>query len=129
MKIDLNYFYKTFDGQKVPKAGPGLDPETGKPYKEIQYLTLRDVIEQVLLIQRSCPMCGASSEKLSGDEKERRCILAEEIHKEGEEFELGIDDLKMLKDLIDDNFPPLVVRQSRQILDPKGKDNNKSKPN
>lgn len=122
MKIDLDYFYKTFDGQKVPKMDPGLDPETGRPYTNIQFLTLKDVLKQALLIP-------SPSEKISGDEKERRCILAEKIHSEPKEIELGIDDLKMLKDLIDEHYPPLVVRQSRQILDPKGKDNNKSKPN
>ena len=122
MKIDLGYFYKTFDGQKVPKMDPSLNPETGKPHTEIQFLTLRDVLKQVLLIPRP-------TEKISGDEKERRCILAEEVHKAINEYEFGIDDLKMLKDLVDEHYPPLVVRQTRQILDPKGEENGKREDN
>ena len=122
MKIDLGYFYKTFDGQKVPKMDPSLNPETGKPHAEIQFLTLRDVLKQALLIPRP-------TEKISGDEKERRCILAEEVHKAINEYELGIDDLKMLKDLVDEHYPPLVVRQTRQILDPKGEEDGKREDN
>lgn len=122
MKIDLNYYFKTFDGQKVPKMDPGLDPKTGKPYTEIQHLTLKDVLEQVLLVL-------PQQSQISGSDKVRRYSLAFKIHEADGEIDLPVADLSMLKDLVGNHYPPLVVAQSWEILDPKGDENGKRKDN
>ena len=61
------------------------------------------------------------NERISGEEKVRRAVLAETIYKAKNEIELDLDEMKSLKDLIGQHGSPLVVKQAWDILDPKTK--------
>jgi len=112
MKVNLDYYFHSLDGKKILKKEQG-SKFTDKPPAEVEYMQLRDALETALLTIEP-------GEKITGEEKVRRHNLAVKIHNTVGEIELGLDNLKLLKDLVGVRFPPLIVAQSWQILDPQG---------
>jgi len=55
---------------------------------------------------------------MDGIEKARRYFLAIEIHTAKNQVELSVDDIKLIKDEIGRVYPPLIVGQAYEILDP-----------
>jgi len=97
MKIDLSTKVSNLDGTPIPDAD-------GKP------TTLRSIFCNVLTTQQQ-------GETISGVEKVKRYNLATRIYS-SDEIDLGIDDIKLLRDLVADGYVPLVVGQVWNILDP-----------
>jgi len=85
-----------------------LKGETLKDKEKI--LTLKDVSANALL--------GNYDEKIDGEEKLKRFLLATRIYEANDELELNIDEIKMTKDLIARGYSTLVTGRALQILDP-----------
>jgi hypothetical protein len=56
---------------------------------------------------------------LSGEEKARRYELALRIQEATVEIDLSVDDISFVKKLCDTHFPPLVMGQTRRMLEGK----------
>lgn len=97
MKIDTTHVLRTLDGEE-------LKDQKNKP------LTLGAIFTLALLDPEQ-------SKKSDGDEKAKRGCLAFEIQSAKKFIDLDIDALKMLKDLIGEKFPPIVVWQVWPILE------------
>jgi len=116
---DLGKVFKTLDGRNMTvnimddeKGSLGGQKVTKKD------LTLREVITNSLL----APPPQGQRDQMEGAEKARRYYLAMEIHKTKNQIELSVDDVKLIKDEIGRVYPPLIVGQAYEILDPpKGK--------
>ena len=116
---DLNKVFKTLDGRNMTvnimedeKGSLGGQKVTKKD------LTLREVITNSLL----APPPQGQRDQMEGAEKARRYFLAIEIYTEKNQVELSVDDIKLIKDEIGRVYPPLIVGQAYEILDPpKGK--------
>ena len=100
MKIDLNYVFKTLDGTPLKN-------------KEKDF-TMKSACINALTL-------SVPNERISGEEKVKRAILAEDIYRTENEINLNVDNLKMIKDLIGQIGSPLVVKQAWDVLDPKTK--------
>ena len=74
-------------------------------------LTLKDVSANALL-------GNYQDEKIDGEEKLKRFLLATKIYESKDELELTIDEIKMTKDLIARGYSTLVTGRALQILDP-----------
>ena len=74
-------------------------------------LTLRLVCTQALTALRQ------QDQGLSGEEKFKRGILAEQIYM-NDEVELKAEDISLLKKLIGETFNALVILRTWRILDP-----------
>ena len=74
-------------------------------------LTLKDVSANALL-------GNYQDEKIDGEEKLKRFLLATKIYESNGELELSIDEVKMTKDLIAKGYSTLVTGRALQILDP-----------
>ena len=97
MKINLLTEIVNLDGTVIPETD-------GKP------MTLRSVFCNALITQKQ-------GETLPGIDKVNRYNLATQIFS-SEEINLGVDDVKLLRDLVADGYIPLVVGQVWNILDP-----------
>lgn len=114
---DLNKVFKTLDGRDMTvnivddeKGSIGGQKVTKKD------LTLREVMTNAIL---SPPQNQQNPrEQIEGAEKARRYYLAMEIHKSKKQIELNVDDIKLIKDEIGRVYPPLIVGQAFEILDP-----------
>lgn len=73
---------------------------------------LRMVLENALLTD-------TNEKRVKPDEKVRRLDLALRIHQEKEEIDLGLDDLKMLKDDVLVIYGPLIAGRACKILEGK----------
>ena len=100
MKIDLNYVFKTLDGTPIKN--------------EEKEFTMKSACVNALTL-------SVPNERISGEDKVKRAILAEDIYRAENEINLNVDDLKMIKDLIGQVGSPLIVKQAWDILDPKTK--------
>lgn len=60
-----------------------------------------------------------ADENLSGEAKLKRFVLGQKIQKSDEPIELGIDELKEIKDLVGKSQAPLVVGQVWNFLEGK----------
>ena len=98
MKINLLTEVANLDGTPIPEGA------NGKP------MTLRSVFCSALVGQKQ-------GEVISGIEKVRRYNLATQIFS-NDKIDLGIDDIKLLRDLVADGYIPLIVGQVWNILDP-----------
>ena len=97
MQINLLTEIVNLDGTPIPEA-------SGKP------MTLRSVFCNALTTQKQ-------GETISGIDKVGRYNLAIQIFS-AEEIDLGVDDVKLLRDIVADGYVPLVVGQIWNILDP-----------
>ena len=114
---DLDKVFKTLDGRNMTISV--MDDEQGslggqKVTKAD--LTLREVITNSILSPQRDQQ--NPREKIDGNEKARRCYLAMEIYKAKKQIELNVDDIKLIKDEIGRVYPPLIVGQAYEILDP-----------
>lgn len=112
---DLGKVFKTLDGRNMTINI--MEDEKGslggqKVMKKD--LTLREVITNSLL----APPPQGQRDQMEGAEKARRYYLAMEIHKANKQVELSVDDIKLIKDEIGRVYPPLIVGQAYEILDP-----------
>lgn len=90
--------------QIVNLGGTPIPEADGKP------MTLKSIFCNALIGQRQ-------GEAITGIEKVRRYNLAMSIYNSTEAC-LGMDDTKLLRDLVADGYTPLVVGQVWNILDP-----------
>lgn len=107
MKIDFNQELKTIEGNTLMRA-----KQEGGAVVELP-ATLKWAAVEALLATR-----GEQS-KLSGEEKAKRYDLALKIQESEGALELGVDDVSLIKKLCDENFAPLIVGQTRKLLDAK----------
>jgi len=112
---DLGKTFKTLDGRNMTvniiddeKGSVGGQKVTKKD------LTLREVITNSIL----SPPPQGQRDQMEGAEKARRYYLAIEIHTAINQIELSVDDIKLIKDEIGRVYPPLIVGQAYEILDP-----------
>lgn len=129
MKIDLNYKFKTLDGNDIPEQGTNLTVEkllsieTWEEFQKFQSgltkgkpFILRKACVNVLLMTE---IDGAGRPKeLKGEEKVERFELAKEIHKSAGLVDLQSEQIALLKKLIARAYGPLTVGQAWQVLDP-----------
>ena len=105
MKIDFNQELKTIEGDTL-KRNKMLDGGTSVHVPA----TLKWAAIEALL--SSLP-----EEKTSGEEKGRRYELALRIQEAAEPLDLSIEDIACVKKLCDANFAPLIVGQTRRMLE------------
>ena len=77
-----------------------------------------------------CPQCKyqiRTLEKLSGEEKVKRFLLATKIYDSTDPINIGTKDIELLKDLIAKSYLPLIVGQAWLVLDPDGAEEKKEK--
>ena len=129
MKIDLNYKIRNLEGEFIKDQVADLD-EAGNPKRDKEGfpllktgkpITLRAVCIRALLNPpaRQDPQTGRMMPiQMPAEEKIKRYNLAVEIQKAKNPMELSIDEIKLLKDLIGEKYPPLTVGQAWEILDP-----------
>ncbi|GAF86145.1 unnamed protein product [marine sediment metagenome] len=127
-KIDFNISFKYLDGVDVPAGDDEIEKDKdGKEIKKKKSppFTLKTACVNVLLSEQLglcvCPHCRAEvkvPEKLSGEEKCRRFMLATKIFDGKNSVDIGTKDIELLKDMIAKNYPPLTVGQAWAILDP-----------
>ena len=112
---DLNKVFKTLDGRNMTVNIVEDEQGTlGGQKVTKKDLTLREVITNSLL----APPPQGQRDQMEGAEKARRYFLAIEIHKAKNQVELSVDDIKLIKDEIGRVYPPLIVGQAYEILDP-----------
>lgn len=114
MQVNFEQTINDFDGEPIPYMRPGPQPNTvmpvldkdGKP----QPLTLRLVsINSLMQLERD----------IDGAEKCKRDQLAGNIYQSKGVVELEVEDVALLKKLIDKNYQhPRVVSAAWQMLDP-----------
>ena len=135
---ELDAVFKTLDG-KILKAAVFEEVEKDEmdekgniiqkkgTQKQVQKdLTLRAVMTNALLTEQlqACQFCGRSgvSERISGEEKARRCYLSTEIYRAKDEVDIDREDVKLVKEQIGKVYPSLIVGQAWRMLEPvKGK--------
>lgn len=131
MKIDFNYKFKELDGKIIPEQPDGVEEKDGKVVKKkFPPFTLRTASVNALsgasLEQINCPRCDSTlrlPEQISGEKKCERFELARKIHSSNGIVDLGVDDIKLLKELIAKALPSnLIVGQAWEILDPHKKE-------
>jgi len=96
MKINFNVGLKNLKGETLK------DKEKD--------LTLKDASTNALL--------GNYDEKIDGNEKLKRFLLATKIYESNGEIELENDDVKLVKDMIAKGYSTVVTARAWQILDP-----------
>jgi len=90
----------------------GLKNLEGKTLKDKdKVLTLKDVSVNALL-------GNYQDEKIDGEEKLKRFLLATKIYESKNEIELENDDVKLVKDMIAKGYSTVVTARAWQILDP-----------
>jgi len=126
MKIDFNYKFRKLDGEIIPERPNEVDPkDKNKITKKHPAFTLKTLCVSVLLNAGSdeivCPRCKHVIKKeldLAGDEKAKRFMLATKIYNGDGLVEINDDDVKLLKNLVAKDYPPLTVGQAWEVLDP-----------
>ena len=126
MKIDFNYKFKKLDGEIIPERPNEVDPkDKNKITKKYPAFTLKTLCVSVLLNAGEdeiiCPRCKHQIKKpldLGGEKKTERFMLATKIYNGDGLVEISDDDVKLLKNLVAKDYPPLTVGQAWQILDP-----------
>jgi len=97
MKINFTVGLKNLEGKTLKDKGKDL--------------TLKDVSANALL-------GNYQDEKIDGEEKLKRFLLATKIYESKGDLELTVDEIKMTKDLIARGYSILVTGRALQILDP-----------
>jgi len=97
MKINFNVPLKNLKGEILKDKGKDV--------------TLKDVSTNALL-------GNYQDEKIDGEEKLKRFLLATRIYESKDEIELENDDVKLVKDMIAKGYSTVVTARVWQILDP-----------
>ena len=97
MKINFNVGLTNLKGETLKDKGKDL--------------TLKDVSTNALL-------GNYQDEKIDGEEKLKRFLLATRIYESKDEIELENDDVKLVKDMIAKGYSTVVTARAWQILDP-----------
>lgn len=109
---DLDKVFRTLNGQKMtfqtPKDEPG---SVGGNKMETRDLTIREAVVNSLLSTNQ-------RETILGIEKARRYSLAMKVYQAKKQVELTVEDVTLIKDEIGRIYPPLVVGQAYEFLDP-----------
>lgn len=129
-KINFNYEFTELDGKTVKEQPDEFEMKEGVKVLKKKYppFTLKtasmNALSGINLSQGDCPRCGSSlmlPDQLTGEEKLGRWELAMKIYKSSGTLDLGIDDIKLLKELIVKTHPSnLICGQAWKILDPDG---------
>jgi len=134
MKINFKYQFKKLDGKPMLERPEELEDGGKKTKKKNPVFTLKTVCTTVLLgldlDQITCPQCRhqiKTPEKLSGEEKVKRFLLATKIYDSTDPINIGTKDIELLKDLIAKSYLPLIVGQAWLVLDPDGAEEKKEK--
>jgi len=134
MKINFNYKFRKLDGKPMLERAENEEDGGKKTKKKNPVFTLKTVCTTVLLSpeldQTICPQCKyqiKTLEKLSGEEKVKRFLLATKIYDSTDPVNVGTKDIELLKDLIAKNYLPLIVGQAWCVLDPSETEENKKK--
>lgn len=135
MKIDIDYRFRKLNGDIIPERPNEVDPkDKNKIIKKYPPFTLRTLCVNVLLDpgvdEIICPRCKhviKKSPDLAGDKKAKRFMLATKIYNADGPAEISDENIKLLKNLIAKDYPPLTVGQAWQILDPHEAEENKKK--
>jgi len=106
MNIKFSQELKTIEGDSLQRSRRKGDEIVEVP------ATLRWAAVEALLTT-------ASNEKTTGEEKARRYELAIRIQEAHEDLDLSVDDISFIKNLCDAHFPPLVMGQTRRMLEGK----------
>lgn len=128
MKIDINYKFRTIEGEVV-KNQVMVKDKLGNPVRDIQGFpqlknggdfTLRQACERSLLDPPVTNQKTGQQEPIAGDEKIMRWNLAKTIHDSTGLIDLQSEEITLLKGLIDKKYPssPLVYAQACEVLDP-----------
>lgn len=138
MKTDINYKFKTLEGEDVKDQASVLNVEellaieTWEGFREFQGklekgkpFTLRKVCVNVLLMTELDP--NGRPKELKGEEKVERGELAKNIHVSTGLIDLQSEQISLLKKLIGRAYGPLTVWQAWKILDPHEAEENKNK--
>jgi len=104
MKIDFNQELKTIEGDTLRRS-----KASGTSVVQIP-ATLKWAAVEALL-------GSPPEEKTSGEEKGRRYDLALRIQTAEEPLDLSVEDIAYVKRLCDVSFPPLIVGQTRRMLE------------
>jgi len=129
MKIDVNYRFRTLDGEPMKEQGSNLTIEKLlfiKTWEEFEALrnglkkgkpfTLKAVATNVLLMTET-DGTGRPKE-LKGEEKVERYVLAMKIYNSDGLVDLKVEEISLLKKLIGRAYGPLTVGQAWEVLDP-----------
>ena len=107
MKVDFEYIFKDLEGEVVLDrqldANGHIKEGSEKP------LTLRRVATQALI-------SANDAGKITGDVKAKRYDLAMRLIKGGVQ-DITVEEASMLKELIGNNYAPLVVGQAYKIIE------------
>ncbi len=103
----------------------------GNPLKERIKVAGQDTERDMTLSHASVEALMSlfpNEQNISGDERNKRGILAARLHDQEEVDEQGnrirkivdlkVDEVKLIKDLIGRAYPPLLVMRAYEILDP-----------
>jgi hypothetical protein len=104
MKIDFNQELKTIEGSTLMRT-----KQEGNTITQLA-ATLKWAAVEALL-------ASGGVDKLSGEEKARRYDLAVSIQQSDQALDLGVEDVSFIKKLCDEHFAPLIVGQTRKLLD------------
>lgn len=125
MKINFKYQFKKLDGKPMPEGADELEDDGKTVKKKSPILTLKTVCTTVLLglelDQVVCPQCRHQirmPEKLPGEDKVKRFLLATKIYDSIDFVDVGTKEIELLKDLIAKSYLPVIVGQAWFILDP-----------
>ena len=106
MKINFNQEFKTIEGDTLLRNK--LNRESSK---EIALpATLKWAAVEVLLVP-------PATVQLSGEEKAKRYELALLIQNACSSIDVPVEDAALIKKLCDAHFPPIIVGQTRRMLD------------
>lgn len=106
MKINFDQELKTIEGTTLMRTKSDGDEVTPVP------ATLRWACVEALLAT------SGEMAKLSGEQKAKRYDLALKVQGANGPLELGVEDVAEIRKLCDAHFAPLIVGQTRRLLDP-----------
>jgi len=104
VKIDFNQEFKTIEGAALMRVRVLNGVAT-----ELRATLCWAAVEALLTTPSSPPT--------PAEEKARRYELALKIQNNPSRLDLSVDDLSFIKKLCDEHFPPLVMGQTRKMLE------------
>ena len=89
-------------------------PIKGEKGKDVALKTI--LINALYSNGQPCQACGRAGEKTGGEEKYKRGLIVDKL-KPGGEIELIAEEVTLIKKLVGDNFPTLVVHNAYPMLE------------
>ena len=109
MKIDFTQELKTIEGDTLQRQK--VNRRENK-IEEIDATLKWAAVEALLTVDPKA--------EISGEEKAKRYEIALKVQEATGPIEISVDDAALIKKLCDQHFTPLIVGQTRRLLDPKG---------